>query len=56
MGWGGGGGGQHVEVAVDDEHGAVVGELPPVVGRAEECQQPALRKVLLRSGLGLGLG
>ena len=48
--------GQHVEVAVDDEHGAVVGELPTVVGRAEEREQPALRKVLLRSGLGLGLG
>ena len=38
--------GQHVEVAVDDEHGAVVGELTPVVGSTEECQQPALRKVL----------
>ena len=33
-----------MEVAVDNEHGAVVGELPPVVGRAEERQQPALRK------------
>ena len=53
-----------MEVAVDDEHGAVVGELATVVGRAEESEQPALRKVLsaarvrarARAGVRVGVG
>ena len=62
MGWRGRG--AHMEVAVDDEHGAVVGELAPVVGRAEEGEQPALRRVLgaarvrarARAGVRVGVG